>query len=459
MNKLRSIVDFLSSKDMKIKYIKLSVLLSLIFLTFFNNIFGYIAASVCAVFILFEFSVDSIIWLLLTGTLSPYIKTGMLQVLLAEFIVIMSIQFIKDIKCKKIDCNNWYFKTISILFVTILLLLLLPLSRTYSFISQLSKVTLFGTLFFAIIYIKQIKVKELLKIFSLAIGVTCFIFLIAQKFGGGDAMLIPQKYSKGFVERFAIFNLDPNFTGAIILCAVLSWYILYKNKVINNYLYFGLFSVFVSFMLMTISKAVILVFVMFGLFVLFDNIVTTIRTRNVKNLIELVYYLGAVLLACLICWKYVDAMYQRMFVKTQEYVGGGVSNSVSGLTTGRSDIWKIYLNAIFNDWRILIFGVGVKAPFINGTAAHCMPIDYLYRYGVIICAVLVAIFIVAVIPYLKKVKIYNFAPMILISTMFCSLGTISVKHIYVFVIILLTLCYNAFKKDNTNNISLEKVNE
>ena len=141
-----------------------------------------------------------------------------------------------------------------------------------------------------------------------------------------------------------------------------------------------------------------------------ENIIVTIKTKNAKHLMELVYYLVTLLIACAICWKYVDAMYQRIFNPRAGWWNDEDSNTMSNLTTGRSELWMGYLKAIFSDWRIFLFGSGVKSWFgYIGTSAHSMPIEYLYKYGIIVVMILLAIFVIGfkivVILYAKKLSL------------------------------------------------------
>ena len=59
--------------------------------------------------------------------------------------------------------------------------------------------------------------------------------------------------------------------------------------------------------------------------------------------------------------------------------------SVDDLTTGRSELWKQYMDSIFADLKILMFGDGFNSRTMRW-AAHNTFIEMLYRYGILGCA-------------------------------------------------------------------------
>ena len=446
------VFKFLRGRSLKTKFIKMSIILGVLFLTFLSPSFGYLAVALCAMYMALEFSADSIVWILLIGLNVPYISMFGMHMLMWEYIVILLIQMAMGIVNKKINCKDWRFITLVSLFIVLCLLLVLPLAESYKFSSQVMRLGMFATLLLAVWYIKQIKIKDILILFATSVAVVCVLFLIAKALGGGNDVLITNDYSKGTVERFSLFNLDPNFTGLALICAIVSMFILYKKNLINKYIYFGGLSVFMIFSLMTISKATCMIIGLFGLYVAIENIVISIKTKNYKHLLELVYYLGAVLVACIVCWKYVDAMFYRFSSAFDSGSTTTSSETMSNLTTGRSELWIAYVDKIFSSWQIALFGVGVTGDYaVTGTAAHCMPIEYVYRYGILSVLIMLAILVVAVMPFIKKAKVYNFMPLVIIAGMLCSLGGISARYIYVFAIQCFTLCYNGVEDENLNN--------
>ena len=449
-----AIVRFLHSTDFKSKCIKLAILLCFMILGFVAEAFIYIAFASCVLYVLFEYSADSLFWIIIAAVYMPYDNASLTFILMWMLSAILLIKLIIDLKNKRINFKSWYLITIISLFGAICLMVLLPLSKTYKFGSQLNKFALFSLVVLGLIYIKEIKVKNMLLLFASAVailGLMYYVFTQCNIITTGYMA----KYSKGQILRFSPFSNDPNFSGAILICAIMAWFIAYKKEFINKYIYFGGMTIGGILVLMTISKATYFIIALFGLYVLIENIVITIKTKNAKHLLELVYYLGALLIASIICWKYIDSMYQRIFNPSSGWWNEGKQDAgLSNLTTGRTDLWIAYLKVIFNSPQILLFGAGADADYIGNGAAHSMPLDYLYRYGILTVIVLVALFIVAVLPYLKKTKPYNFVPLICITGIFCSIGSVSAKYIYIFTIMFITLSCNSL---NNLQVSTDEI--
>ncbi len=57
--------------------------------------------------------------------------------------------------------------------------------------------------------------------------------------------------------------------------------------------------------------------------------------------------------------------------------------SLGDVTTGRTDIWKVYLDAIFNDVKILIFGNGLKTLADGAKGTHNTYLESLFELGLL----------------------------------------------------------------------------
>jgi O-antigen ligase len=64
-------------------------------------------------------------------------------------------------------------------------------------------------------------------------------------------------------------------------------------------------------------------------------------------------------------------------------VGSFVDQSLSDLTTGRSDIWSDYLNLFISDWRIFLFGVGYSLENYNLRQAHSYFLELFIHLGIV----------------------------------------------------------------------------
>ena len=452
------IIRFLSGKDFKTKAIKLSVVLAFMCLGFISDLCAYIAFAFCATFIAFEFSMESIFWVVLLAINTQYGITSITLIAMWEMIAVLLIKFIVDLKYRRINYKNWRFITIVTLFAILCLLTLLPLSQVYKFGLQLRAFSLFALSVLGLLYVKQINFKQFFTLIAISVVVLCGCFYLFELVDL-VSMGYTAPYSKGIVNRFSAFSADPNFTGAILICALMCWFIAYKKKFIRKNLYFIGLTLIGIFLLMTISKATYLIVGLFGAYVIVENIVTSIKTKNSKYLLELAWYVLALIIACVVCWRYLDAMYQRIFHPGMGWWSEGENQGLSNFTTGRIDLWKIYLKAIFSSGSVFLFGHGTGSDYVGPGATHSMPLDYLYRYGFLTTIILVAIFVIATIPYLKKAKVFNFIPLVCITGIFCSIGSISPKYIYIFSIMFLALCCNGIEFKREKDMLASSQNE
>jgi len=451
-----AIFKFLCDKDLKTRAIKFAIALLFMCLGYVNSFFVYIAFSLCVIYLFCEFSMDSIFWVCFLA-IAIRSQAFLIYAIMWVMIIILSIKFVLDLKNKKINYKNWRFITISALFLALILLLLLPLCKVYNFIYQFGAFTLFILATLGLVYVKEINFKNLFILLPILCAVLCVCYHLLSLFDIVHC-LYEAKSSYGNLGRFDPIYADPNFTGAALIGAISCWFVAYKKNYITKQPYFVVLTILFIFSIMTISKATLLILAVFALFVLIDNVVTTIKTKNPKNLLELVYYAIALIVTLIICFQYVDAMYQRLFNPSSGWWTEGDETGLATLTTGRTDLWRVYLEGIFSSPQTLLFGFGGKAPLISQAAAHNTPLDYVFRFGVLPTAILVAIFIIAAIPYLKKIKLYNFVPVILLTGIFCSLGSTNSKYIWVFVISFMTLCCNGIEF-NHDKITKEQKEE
>ncbi len=454
MNKLKKACkgtfNILKSSELKARLTKLSLVLCLLFITYFVPAFRWVMLAVLSVYIACEYSASSLIWVALGAVTIPYTNlvgdVGLYFILMGEILAVYAVKIIVKLIKKEYKFSGWQFITLSCLYFAFSLILLLPLAETYSFGSQLSLWYFVTFLMGTLLFIKEIDVKNFL--FSLVVTLIgiCLSFLIAGMFKVGLGTTFGAHYSKGMVYRFMPFQADPNFSCGILLIGIMALFILYKQKRVNRPVYFSLLTILGLFYLRTLSKAGILVLSVFALYVIIDIIVASIKAKNSKLMLELVWYVLALGLVCLIEWQFVDALFNRL-TGTQEgwWNQDAGSNAVDNLTTGRATLWIGYLKAIFTTPRILLFGAGMKAPYISQGAAHSTPIAYLYRIGLIEVLILVAIFIVNAIPYIKKAKLFNFVPLVLITMFYCSVGSPSSKHMLIYIVSFMTLCYTGLQ--------------
>lgn len=66
------------------------------------------------------------------------------------------------------------------------------------------------------------------------------------------------------------------------------------------------------------------------------------------------------------------------------------ASDVDGFTTGRTELWASYADAIINDWKTLLLGQGYTNVKVNGRGSHSTLIQMIYQFGLLGAPVLIA---------------------------------------------------------------------
>lgn len=440
------VFDFLHSRDNRL--IKLCIIFGLVFLAELNNNLAGCVLCAAALFIVCEWAPSSMVWACVIGIFWASVGNSVVNWVVYIACIVMALRFILDCMAKKVNFKDWKTRTIAILYVALIVLLLLPLSTEYRFASQFSRVPFFTLITFMVYYAKEINIKEFLLVVVVSVVGGCLVLSLANTCQPWKTYF-QIEYSKGWVNRFDVFLEDPNLTGSVLLTALVSTFILYRRGKMSPILYYLCVGVLGFFILRTISKANMLMFGVFALYVLIENIVRGIKTKDKKYLIELGVYFALVLIVCAIEWKYVDAFIGRFYRNTTGWWSTTGNGAIDEITTGRFWLWELYLKETFSSIRILLFGSGIASAHINGSASHSMPITYLYKCGILVCGLLIAIIFVGCIPHFKKCKVYNFVPALILFGIMCSLGSTLSRYFYVFAIPFLSVVWNGVEAEQT----------
>lgn len=227
-----------------------------------------------------------------------------------------------------------------------------------------------GVLF--LYYVLRITDKELLKKIIISFGIGLYISSIIAQF----AKYIPKFYifvrQVGYdtliTNRFTGLNGDPNYYTICLIIALMGSLALYKEKKG----YFILSLIFTSiFGFQTYSKSFLLVFVL-CIVVIIANLLK-VKKNRVLTISLIVIIVGVICLACTGYFTPVNLIFNRFMSTT----------NINELTTGRSYLWISYLNFIFDNISVLLFGTGLSAPLLNGMGPHNFYIELLYYFGVI----------------------------------------------------------------------------
>lgn len=208
-----------------------------------------------------------------------------------------------------------------------------------------------------------------------------------------------------YIEDYELFGVvrhsgyygDPNFYSAHISAAVSGVLILLlgnveKKKMIVLMLmlmmliYCGFLAVSKSFFL--ILACLVLLFVL--------DLMFKKGRLSAKLLLILTFSVGAIFLLSSSAFLNLSAMILSRFV-------GG--SNLSDFTTGRTEIWIVFINAFKEDTLLLLFGRGYTDVRIAVKGSHNTVIQVVYQFGLVGCICLVAWLIFCVRTFAKHVKI------------------------------------------------------
>ena len=197
--------------------------------------------------------------------------------------------------------------------------------------------------------------------------VNTFVREIMLKMGEGE-----------YQNRFSGFGGNPNYyTMSIVMAQAALLVLMYQEK--KQTIYMVMFSVLSVFGFTSVSQSFLVVWMMLVFFWFLISL-----QKGIGNLAKFVFVaiLGLSLMSYF-AFDYLVAFAYRLFEENQ--------GTLSSATTGRTDIWVEYLDAIFSDMRILFFGNGINTLlFKKGT--HNTYLESVFYFGLcgttILCAML-----------------------------------------------------------------------
>lgn len=185
-------------------------------------------------------------------------------------------------------------------------------------------------------------------------------------------------YFDGTYKRLKLFCYYPNNLAVLCLFAI-SYYV-YKlisgkgKAIVNCVVVAGC----VAVGLCTLSKAFIAVL----LFIMLYLIVYLIKKYKLKSLKIIIPAILVCVAFCLIFHNLVEKTINRLFVYSSE------GSLIYKITTGRSEIWKKYLEKNVSSAKNLLVGVGLFGPEVVDVGPHSVPIYFAYKTGLVGIAVL-----------------------------------------------------------------------
>lgn len=227
------------------------------------------------------------------------------------------------------------------------------------------------------LFLDEVKYQELAVLFAFAVCLNIVYALVLDRFDkltiiGGD----------DFYSRFRALTSNPN---SLSILATLSTAMLLTLFLNNKFkiAYIPLLVISSGGVLSTISKAGLITLTFVWLFFIVAYPLCNLKQFNKKKLIAYLSTILSLIAVCVILASYLKSAISRLDLK-----GEGLFAILSNTTTGRTEIWDIYLKALTKNAKSFLFGYGISAPSIGqygGSAdynAHNQLLQIFYHIGV-----------------------------------------------------------------------------
>ena len=214
--------------------------------------------------------------------------------------------------------------------------------------------------------------------------------------------------------RFSGLNYDPNYYSVMLLPAII---VLFSSLFSSNRRHFvarAVLFMLVSLLgFLTLSKSFILMYVVIFFFILLSNI------RRRPLLVVLIFCAGLVLVLI-----NPFNLSSNLLLRFDNVFG---ERDLNSLTTGRSEIWKMYLESFGQSTIRLFVGNGIDADYLGGRAAHNLYIEAIYKIGIIGLIIYLACYVYIFIRFgfFRKKSFVSYLPIISIALMYFFLAGLS----------------------------------
>lgn len=182
-------------------------------------------------------------------------------------------------------------------------------------------------------------------------------------------------YSWHVVTRLSGYYGDANFYSAHISAALGGVLLIFlqeeKGKRRNWMLFLGLLLMYCGFL--SASKAFFLTIAVVFVFWFLKLILMRGKVRRKLLILSIV----ALAVTGVVISGVFEEQWNVIIYRFRQ------STSISGLTTGRTDIWLSYLKVLTQDMKLLLLGRGYTNILENGAASHNTVIQIVYQFGIL----------------------------------------------------------------------------
>ncbi len=179
--------------------------------------------------------------------------------------------------------------------------------------------------------------------------------------------------------RFRGLFADPNYYSSILVLAMVALLIFYSQKKIKSIAFWPCFALFLFAGILTVSKSFFLMLAVITLYYMVNWFVNRKFFKGMGSLIVFVFLAHLVFLGKI---PFFNNILSR-------FLSAG---SLSDLTTGRTELWGLYIRHSFQSFKNILFGEGFDVMHYSKDP-HNIYIEVLYNTGVIGLLLLFSFFI------------------------------------------------------------------
>jgi len=426
-------------------FYKLMIQCGLIATFLFFSIFWapsvYVALVISAIILIFTRSINKIYILMFLLPFYNIFRYQTNNLVFCSYLLILSI-FLLSIEyvVKLIKRERKLDWKILIPFIILSIYFIMPYG-SYSLMTALRMESTLIICYLAFEFRAELDLKQLL--FSLMIGLIISFGFYPFRYLSDRLNSFLSVAMVGDMFRFSGLTTDPNYFSVEIILVLSLLTQLYFNNTIRI-IYFPLFLVFSVAGFLTFSKSFFIVYVLLAIFILFNYF---IKHRKIKKSIyRVVTVLFLILLLGFLLKDYLIIILKRF---TEDInITDEKSNLFNSITTGRSELWKLYILECVSSLLSIIFGFGNAAPGVitnyGYQPVHNLYIETLYHYGIVGVSLIITVIVFCSIKtsVLKNISIYNVLPTMSILIMLFSLnGLISYRPYLLIIILAVSLSY------------------
>lgn len=180
--------------------------------------------------------------------------------------------------------------------------------------------------------------------------------------------------NKTDILRFSGLYPDPNYYSVCIIVSMCLLLILYHKKEINTFFALLVATPMIYFLIITYSKSSVIMLLVFFAYLMYSLVLQKKHFYLVAIIIMLVTVVVLALSGRISLFETVIARFST--------ASTGEELDVNALTTGRTDIWIMYLKYIIKNIKTAVLGDGISAGYYNQMAAHNTYIDILRHLGI-----------------------------------------------------------------------------